>query len=791
MILIIAEKPLTAEPIAANRKATTKRDGYFEGNGYIVTSAFGHLVELFEPEDYDERYKTWSITDLPIVPKFQYKIQNEPYRKKRFHLIQNLLRDADQIINACDSDREGESIFWQILRQAGFTEFHRCKRLWLSDYNDGPISIAFNNLKPLNDYYNGYQSAEARQKADWLYGMNFSRLLTKSAVSGQWIFGRVQTPTLMLVCDAYVKHNEFKETPYWRVKVELAKGSAQFFAQNEKSFSSHLAAGKFHASIPAQLTCSKAETSDTTEAPPALFSLSALQQEASKVHNLKMDQTLAAAQSLYEKHKLTTYPRTDSRHLPESLRAQVTQTLFAIAADPRFPDHLRTHAKDLTNTHPKTVFNNAKVSSHHAIIPTTETSVGKTLTAVEEKIYALIVKRFVVALMQPCEKKLTRLEFTGQGDIFKACGSGIIKEGWRTIDKKEISTEEVDADQLLPEVKEGEVLKVNNKKILELTTRKPPLLTTSSLSRLMATAGKLVEDEELAHALKDCGIGTEATRADIVKRLYELEYIEDQGKFIVPTRNGLQLHTILHGTSIASPELTGVFESQLHKISRNQLSQELFLQNATTTMIENMKSIGEKARALESLQEEKEAIDVKCPVCKEGDVVIGKNTYHCSNAKWTKAEETWTNSGCTFQLFKTIAGKKLPPTIIRELIANGSTKAEVHDLISRSNKKFSAHLQLTPDFKIQFADPAEHATLTCPKCQRSKVRLHQHGASCLDHQCGLFIFRKVAGKTLSDTHLHALIKNGHTSTIKGFKSARGPFACRLKLNQEFKLDFIH
>lgn len=707
MKLVIAEKPLTAEPIAANRKATTKRDGFFEGNGYVVTSAFGHLVELFEPEDYDERYKTWSLADLPILPKFQYKIQNDPYRKKRFYLIKSLLQNADEVINACDSDREGESIFWQILKQAGFTNFQRCKRLWVSDFNDSPLTTAFNNLKPLTQYQNEYLSAEARQKADWLYGMNLSRLLTKSAISGQWIFGRVQTPTLMIVCDAYFKHHNFVETPYWKVRVDLQKAPHTFFALNDKALPTRDAAEQLARLIPDQLTCTKSEVSDKIESAPLLFSLSALQQEAGKVFNLKMDQTLAAAQSLYEQHKLTTYPRTDSRHLPESLRTQVMDSLNIISADQRFPDDFRRCAHKLSQSKLTGGFDDRKVSSHHAIIPTQERSTGKALTAVEEKVYLLIVKQFVQAFMPPCEKKITRLEFAHAEDIFKASGAVLINEGWKAIDrtigeKPHAQTpDEEDIDQRLPQMKVGEILKVTSRKVLEKKTKKPPLLTTSALSRLMATAGKFIDNEELSQAIKDCGIGTEATRADIVKRLYELDYITDQGKFIIPTPNGLKLHSILKDSRIASPELTGLFESKLHQISRNQLTQETFLKESTTVMLDHMRTLSEKARTLETQKPEKPSLYIICPQCKKGEILVGTNTYHCSLAKWSKTANAWHNSGCTFQIFKTLAGKKLTPTIIKQLLTTGTTKP-IPGFLSKSKKKFSARLKLTSQFKIEF-----------------------------------------------------------------------------------------
>jgi DNA topoisomerase-3 len=709
MILIIAEKPLTAEPIAANRKATIKRDGYFEGNGYVVTSGFGHLVELYEPEDYDLRYKHWTLEDLPILPDFKYKVFDEPYRKKRFAIIRKLLQEADEVINACDSDREGENIFWQILLKAGFRDFNKCRRLWVSDYNDGPITEAFKNLKPLVQFKNEYKSAETRQKADWLYGMNLSRLLTKASTSGQWIFGRVQTPTLMIVCDAYHRNQDFKETPYWKIRVSLVKDNMTFYVLSEKSYENKATADGYFQTLQTTLKCFRKEVTEKKENPPSLFSLSALQQEASRMFNLKMAETLAAAQALYEKHKLTTYPRSDSRHLPESLRQDVTRALGAIAASKNIPEPLRNGASMLINTGiGSSPFNDAKVNSHHAIIPTTADAEAKNLANTEMLVYCLIVKQFLQAFMRPCLKKNTRLDFPHGPDVFKSYGSEVLTEGWRILDDalitlgKERTEDQDEVEQKLPNVNEGEVLSIVKKEILEKKTKKPPLLTTATLSRMMATAGKLVEDEELSEAMKECGIGTEATRAEIVKRLYELEYIADQGKYIVPTTDGLKLHELLHDFRISSPELTGLFESKLNRISKGELQQEDFLKDAVQLMVTHMEKLKEKARALTTDRTNKEEVGVKCPVCKDGEVVVGVKSYQCSKAKWKKDGETWTNSGCNFQIAKILAEKKLSLAVVRELVEKRQTKKTIGGFVGKSKKLFSARLVLNDRNKIEF-----------------------------------------------------------------------------------------
>lgn len=802
MKLIIAEKPLTAEPIAANRKAVNKKEGYYEGNGYIVTSAYGHLVELFEPEDYDTRYKEWKLEDLPILPEFKFKVHQEKYRRNRFELIKQLLAQSTEVINACDSDREGENIFWSIIKMAGYTDISRCKRLWYSDYTDASLTTAFQNLRPLAEFENSYQSAETRQKADWLYGMNLSRLLSKSAKSGSWTFGRVQTPTLMMVCDAFKRHNDFTETPYWKIRITLEKG-IRFYATNEKSFLQKSMADSFYSTIPESLICSKKEVKDKKEPAPLLFSLSALQREASKLFHLKMDQTLEAAQSLYEKHKLTSYPRSDSRYLPENMKEGAISILAKLQASKVIPESIRSTSKNLASGGASQApFDDKKVSSHHAIIPTLEFPDGKELTKNERIIYLLIVKQFVQAFMPGCVKKQTRLEFNHTPDVFKSYGTEVITEGWRLLDNalQELNNvKEPDGDQAeeqkLPNVDQGESLRVVEKNILEKKTQKPLLLTTETLSKLMEHAGKLVDDEQLSEAMKTCGIGTEATRAEIVKRLYDLNYIEDKGRFIIPTQDGLELYKLLKEYKIASPELTGLFENKLNQILTGQVTQSDFLKETISFMIEHMELLKEKASLLESHKYDKEEIGATCPLCKEGKIVIGTNSYLCSNAAWAKEQvngvDQWTNHGCPFQIRKKIAGKILSVTVVRELLTQGITKSEVSGFLNKSGKEFSARLKLNSENQLEFADHAEGATITCPKCQHSKVRIGEKGASCLDRACSFFIYRIIAQKKLTDKQLMMLVEKKKTGAIKDLKSKAGKsFEAALRLSNDFKVEFV-
>ncbi|MFZ1806399.1 MAG: DNA topoisomerase [Cyclobacteriaceae bacterium] len=802
MKLIIAEKPLTAQPIAANRKAVNKREGYYEGNGYIVTSAYGHLVELFEPEDYDSRYKEWKLEDLPILPDFRYKIHEEKYRKSRFELIKQLLGKATEVINACDSDREGENIFWSIIKMSGYTDIAKCKRLWYSDYTDESLNTAFENLRPLAEFENSYKSAETRQKADWLYGMNLSRLLTKTAKSGNWTFGRVQTPTLMIVCDAYKRHTDFIETPYWKVRVTLEKG-IRFYATNERSFLQKQQAESLYNTIHEDLICSSKEVKEKKEHAPALFSLSALQREASKLFHLKMDKTLEAAQSLYEKHKLTTYPRSDSRYLPESMKSDVLRCLERLQGFKTVPESIRQAAGLVSsNGISSTPFDDKKVGSHHAIIPTSEVPDGKELTQNEQIVYLLIVKQFVGAFMPACIKKQTRLEFKHDIDVFKAYGSEVITEGWRLLDDalqilktgKQADPDQPNEEQRLPEVQEGEKLPVVEKIVLEKKTQKPSLLTTEALSKLMETAGKLVDDEQLAEAMKTCGIGTEATRAEIVKRLYELAYIQDKGRYIIPTQDGLELYKVLKDYKIASPELTGIFENKLHDIVSGRIRQEEFLKETVAMMIEHMELLKQTAKDLESSKNEKQDVGGVCPLCKEGQVVIGNNSYLCSKAKWSKVQDNgdtiWQNDGCHFQISKKVAGKIISPSMVRELLDNGLTKNEISGFINKAGKPFSARLKLNDHFKLEFADHADGATISCPKCKQSKVRVGEKGISCLDKACDFFIYRIIAQKKLTDAQLISLVEKKKTGIIKGLKSKAGKaFETSLVLNNEHKVEF--
>jgi len=797
MIFVITEKPQTAEMVATNRGASSKRDGYFEGNGYVVTSAFGHLTELLQPDEYNEKYRVWSLEDLPIIPDFKYKVHAENYRKARFKLISSFLPKASSIVNACDPDAEGENIFWQIINLAGFRDIEKCKRLWVDDFNDGPLTIGFNKLRPLAEFKNEYLYAETRQKADWLFGMNVSRLLTKSAQNGLWNFGRVQTPTLMMVCEAFKKHNDFIETPFWKVEIVL-ESSIPLKVISESSYTVKAEAEAFCTSMPTSLLCTDKVVEERREKAPDLFNLDALQQASAKNFGLKLDQTLDAAQALYEKHRLTTYPRTDSRHLPESLRNQVLQTISLLSGIDTLPPDIVSGLKVLSEKGiQEGAINDSKVSAHYAIIPTMASPKGKELSRNEGLVYLLIIKQFVQAFLKPCIKEITTLQFEYGNNMLQAKGVRVLQGGWRKVESaldgyKPKGKDSQNQETEIPSVEKGDTLKIRNKAVTERKTQKPPLLTIESLSKLMATAGKLIEDEVLAETMKGQGIGTSATRAGIVKRLYELEFIADQGNSIIPTKDGLELFSVMDGLQIASPELTGVFESKLQEIIANRKSPGEFLKEAIALMLSHMELLKEKAKVLQTHKFEKEEIGEKCPLCGEGEVVIGKNTYLCSKADWAKQESGWINSGCTFQIQKTIAGKVIKASIVKEIITTGTSKL-IKGFNGKEEKTFAARLQLKEGkvvFVFETAAEIKGEKVYCPKCKTGELILNQHGVFCSEKDaCDFKLWRKVAGKELSDAVLTQLLQGKKTALIKGFKKKDGgDFSAHLVLT-ETKLQF--
>ncbi|WP_315359611.1 DNA topoisomerase, partial [Prevotella nigrescens] len=570
---IIAEKPSVARDIARIVRATSKQDGYLEGSGYLVTWAMGHLIALAMPETYG--FSAYKREDLPIRPNpFQLVVRqvrkdkeyiSDPAALKQLKVIRSCFDKADRIIVATDAGREGELIFRYIY---SYLNCHKpFDRLWISSLTDKAIREGFSNLKPGSCYDSLYYSAKARSEADWLVGINASRALS-IARKGGYSLGRVQTPTLAMVCRRYIENRDFSSVPYWKLSVHTEKEGLSIKAVGCKDYENEALAQTALALLRSQ---SRLKVESVTRqvghtAPPLLYDLTALQKEANRRHGFSADKTLAIAQSLYEK-KITTYPRTGSRYISEDVFEEVPVLLRKIGMPLSNP--LNRHSVD-----------NAKVTDHHAIIPTGETPSG--LSTEETTVYQMVVNRFIETFSPDSGEERMQVRFTDGTNIFtwKACRQ--ISLGWKAVQKgKEAEAEKrEDGDEQilpsLPNLAEGEILPLVNAEITEHKTKPKPLYTEAALLSAMENAGKEVENAESKKAMAECGIGTPATRANIIETLILRDYICRDKKAIIPTEKGLAVYEIVKDKRIANAEMTGSWELALAAIEAGQMPAEKF-----------------------------------------------------------------------------------------------------------------------------------------------------------------------------------------------------------------------
>ena len=574
---IIAEKPSVARDIARIVGATSKQDGYMEGCGYVVTWAMGHLIALAMPETYG--FSAYKAEDLPIRPNpFQLVVRqvrkdkeyvSDPAALKQLKVIRSCFDKADRIIVATDAGREGELIFRYIYHHLGCRK--PFDRLWISSLTDKAIREGLSNLKPGSHYDNLYHSAKARSEADWLVGINASRALS-IARKGGYSLGRVQTPTLAMVCRRYIVNRDFSSVPFWKLSVLTEKEGLSLKAigsrnyENEASAQTALAALRSQSRLKVELVARKVGGTP----PPLLYDLTALQKDANKRHGFSADKTLSIAQSLYEK-KITTYPRTGSRYISEDVFEEI-------------PTLLRKTGIPLSNPLNRHSVDNAKITDHHAIIPTGETPSG--LSADEATVYQMVVNRFVEAFSPNSEEERMLVRFTDCTNTFtwKACRQ--ISLGWKAVQKELVTDAEKketeNDDELvlpsLPDLTEGEVLSLVSAEITEHKTKPKPLYTEATLLSAMENAGKEVEDAESKKAMAACGIGTPATRANIIETLILRDYIRRDKKAIIPTEKGLAVYEIVKDKKIANAEMTGAWELALAAIEAGKMPSDKFSQ---------------------------------------------------------------------------------------------------------------------------------------------------------------------------------------------------------------------
>ena len=658
MKVCVTEKPSVARDIARLLGANDRHDGYFEGNGYQVTWTFGHLCELKEPNDYTDQWKWWSLGQLPMIPpRFGIKLKDDEGIKKQFNVIQSLITNAEEVINCGDAGQEGELIQRWVYQKAGCDK--PVKRLWISSLTDESIRKGFEQLKNSKDFDNLYFAGLSRAIGDWILGMNATRLYTLKYSQSRDVLsvGRVQTPTLAMIVARYREIENFVPEDYWELKTKYrgvtfnstrgrfkTEGEASAIVENIKQ-------------LPLEVT--SVETKKGREAPPRLFDLTSLQVECNKKFGMSADDALKTIQSLYEK-KATTYPRVDTTFLSDDIYPQVPGILQAMVPYANLTSPLLALPK-LPKT--KKVFDNSKVTDHHAIIPTNVNPATVAMTPDEKRVYHLIAMRFIAAFYPDCEFNTTTVMAQVGEYGFKATGKEILKPGWRdlfnkpgdkTADDEGKEKAEDEDNGVMPHFEKGES-GPHEPSVLKRTTQPPKPYTEGTLLRAMETAGKMVDDEELRDAMKENGIGRPSTRAAIIETLFKRRYIRKERKSITPTLAGIQLIDTIHEPLLKSASLTGLWEKKLRKIERGEYSAAQFIDelkkmigeivlnvlrdnSSGSIAVEQGKPAKPKAPAAGGEEKPKKPRaprlksieEIPCPVCGKGHMIKGNNAFGCS-----------------------------------------------------------------------------------------------------------------------------------------------------------------
>ena len=570
MIVCIAEKPSVARDIAEVLGARNRKEGYIEGNGYQVTWTFGHLCTLKEPHEYTPLWKAWSLSSLPMIPpRFGIKLINDPGIEKQFHIIEGLMQQADEIINCGDAGQEGELIQRWVMQKAGA----HCpvKRLWISSLTEEAIREGFASLKDQSEFQPLYEAGLSRAIGDWVLGMNATRLYTLKYGQNRQVLsiGRVQTPTLALIVKRQQEIENFKPEPYWELKTVYRETT---FNSTKGKFSSKEEGEKFLETVKnSDFTVTDVSAKKGTEAPPRLFDLTSLQVECNKKFSYSADMTLQLIQSLYEK-KVATYPRVDTTFLSDDIYPKCPNILAGLKDYAGFTAPLA--GKKLLKS--KKVFDNSKVTDHHAIIPTGVQPQG--LTDMEKRVFDLIARRFIAVFYPDCKFSTTTVLGEVDKVEFKATGKQILEPGWRVIFAKEQQeeTKENEEERVLPLFTIGES-GPHTPDLTEKWTQPPKPYTEATLLRAMETAGKLVDNDELRDALKENGIGRPSTRAAIIETLFKRHYIRKERKNLIATPTGVELIQLIHEELLKSAELTGIWEKKLREIERRSYDAATFL----------------------------------------------------------------------------------------------------------------------------------------------------------------------------------------------------------------------
>ena len=836
MIVCIAEKPSVAREIANVLGATRRMDGYLEGNGYQVTWTFGHFCQLKEPDDYQPEWKRWSLHNLPMIPdSFGIKLmRRDEGVVKQFNTIKRLVDEATEVINCGDAGQEGEVIQRWVLMEAKCRK--PVKRLWISSLTEEAIRQGFANLREAKEFDSLYQAGKSRAVGDWLLGLNATRLFTLKYTTFQdkqlLSIGRVQTPTLALLVERWHEIQNFRPEPYWVLRTEYRGTMFSHMAAPDKikdadaapdNKSRLRALGYFvteeearealEAVRPALLRVTDVEIKKGRESPPRLFDLTSLQVQCNNQLSLSAEDTLKIVQALYEK-KAVSYPRVDTTFLPDDQYPKIPGILRGIGYDALTKPLL---AAKIPKT-PK-VFNNNKVTDHHAIIPTGAAGPGG---GMESSVYDIIARRFIAAFYPDCEVSNTTVLAEAAERPFRVRGRQILNPGWRVVygnpeeqtapkpaqapsPNNQAPEEDDVVATVLPSFVKGES-GPHEPRLDSKTTQPPKDYTEATLLRGMETAGRNIDDDELRQAMKENGIGRPSTRAAIIETLFKRNYIRREKKRIIPTPTGVELIGLIRNPTLKSAELTGQWEHKLRQIERGELSSEGFLGELSALVREmvhevkqdnrgRMVTSGSAENELKVKSEELKAANEKssaksktpnaspstsnssangigyCPACKTGHVVRGKTAFGCVRFR----------EGCNFRLPAEIHGKKLSDPQVKALLAKGRTPV-MKGFIGAEGQKFDAAIGLDTAFRpilLQVADSKPGATpdsglIPCPVCKLGTMLKGKaaYGCSRFREDCQFRVAFEWGGKQLTETQLKQLLRRGETGVIKGFISAK-------------------
>jgi DNA topoisomerase-3 len=793
--LIIAEKPSVASDLARALRGLKKVDDHFENDRYVISSALGHLVELALPTELDVKRGKWSFANLPIIPD-EFVLKPIEKTKARFDMLKRLIqrKDVDLLINACDAGREGELIFRYLVKLSGIKK--PVRRLWLQSMTAESIRAAFDHLRSDEEMIPLAKAAVCRSESDWLVGINGTRAMTafNNRTGGFQLtpVGRVQTPTLAILAERENRIHHFEPRAYFEVFADFAVKSGQYRSRwfredfskdgNEDARPERMwdkgEADEIKNRCLGKTGVATEERKPTTQVPPLLYDLTSLQREAN-ARGFSAKRTLQIAQQLYERFKVITYPRTDSRYLPEDYIPTVKSTLSRLNNA-----HARQALGDEWVKPSKRIFNNAKISDHFAIIPSGQTP--HNLDEAQGKIYDMIVRRFISVFFPPAEFEVTTRITRVDKDAFKTEGKIIKDPGWLAVYGREAATDANGGESLVP-ISPNELAKVLHIDVTQNETKPPARFTEATLLSAMEGAGKLVEDEELREAMHEKGLGTPATRSAIIEGLIHDGYVTRQGRDLIATAKGMALITLLRGigvTELCSPELTGEWEYKLKRMTKGDMERREFM----AQIKEFTREIVEKAKNFEgdSVTGDFEVLNVKCPKCGGGPFDEDYRTFKCRS--------------CGLIIWKTMAGRLFDAAEVEKLLTERHI-GPLEGFRSKLGRKFSAAVKLNGDFKQEFdfgegahdapvkIDPQKHEALgLCPVCKKGQIYVLERAYACENavaspKTCSFRVSKMILYREIPKEQVQKLITTGKTDLLPKFISKKGrPFSAHLKLD---------